>query len=115
MKVLNQRQLRIGEQVRHILAEIISRDSEFATRMITVGEVRVSTDLRNAEVWVSTLDAMEPGDNICADLAKARYRFEAVIRKQMATKRTPRLRFVLDDGYDYAAHMETVIAEAARK
>ena len=56
MKAPSQRQLRVGEDVRHILANLLERgevrDPDVAGKVITVTEVSVSPDLRNAAVYV---------------------------------------------------------------
>ena len=58
-KAPSQRQLRVGEEIRHVLAEMVARaefrDPDLAGQSITVTEVRVSPDLRNATVYVIPL------------------------------------------------------------
>ncbi len=107
MKVLSQRQLRVNEQIRHLVSEIVGRD--YSGRLITIGEVRVSPDLRSADVWVSTMAENDPAEQLCRELTQNRRHFEHIIRKALSTKHTPRLRFVADTGYDYAATIETKI------
>jgi len=56
MKAPSQRQLRVGEEVRHVLANVLERgeirDPDVAGKVVTVTEVSVSPDLRNASVYV---------------------------------------------------------------
>src|SRR3546814_3863123 len=70
-----QRQLRMGEELRHALAEILARghihDPELRDAAITVTEVRVSPDLRNATAFVTPLGG-EKLDEIVAALKRAR-------------------------------------------
>jgi ribosome-binding factor A len=99
----SQRQLRVGELIRRSLSEVLARgdihDPELAGLSITVGEVRVSPDLRIATAHVLPLG----GRNREEALAALR-RNTAEIRHQvvrgMALKFAPALRFAIDETYD---------------
>ena len=108
----SQRQLRVGELIRHALADILSRgeltDDEVTRMMITVPEVRVSPDLRNATVYITPLGG---GDHKVAEKAMARHaRF---IRGQVAHKINlrfaPELTFRYDDRFDESAHIDALL------
>lgn len=99
----SQRQLRVGELIRRSLSEVLARgdvhDPDLAAMSITVGEVRVTPDLRIATAHVLPLG----GQNREAALAALR-RNTAEIRHQvvqgMALKFAPALRFAIDETYD---------------
>jgi ribosome-binding factor A len=108
----SQRQLRVGELIRHAVAELLARgeimDDEVSRLMITVPEVRVSPDLRNATVYITPLGG---GDHKVAEKAMARHaRF---IRGQVAHKINlrfaPELTFRYDDRFDESAHIDALL------
>ena len=99
----SQRQLRVGELIRRALSEILSRgdvhDIELSRMSITVGEVRVSADLKIATCYILPLGG-EGKDGILKLLAKNMYDIRRTITKKLALKHSPELRFQLDDTYD---------------
>lgn len=109
-----QRQLRVGEQLRHIITETLQR-GKFHNEVlldhapsVTVTEVRVAPDLKHAKAYVMKLggrnmDEILPALNDCAPY------FQKEIARQMTTKFTPRVRFVTDDVFDHAEHIENIL------
>ena len=95
----SQRQLRVGEQIRHILAEVFTRgevhDPRLQGRSLTVGEVRMSRDLRQATVYAAELGAQLAPETLAALRACG-----AVARQSRGAvdepRNAPRLRFVAD-------------------
>ncbi|MDX6749269.1 30S ribosome-binding factor RbfA [Geminicoccaceae bacterium 1502E] len=114
----SQRQLRVAEQIRHLLAEDLMRgeihDTRLAGRSITIGEVRVSRDLRHATVFASELGGrLQPAALLALEQAGAR--LGARMARRMNLKYAPRLHFVADDLFDEAARMERLLSnERAR-
>ena len=102
---------RIGEQVRHALAEIIARGDlrdEIITRtIISVSEVRVTPDLRQATVFVKASN----GDDEAVVKALGQHRgwLRGEVAKQLATKYTPDLSFRRDDSFDAGARIDEVL------
>lgn len=100
--------LRAGENIRHVLVEILARgeirDPMIAGVSITVGEVRMSPDLKHAHVFVSAL-----GEDDARDLAGALNRAARFVRgevgRAMASKFTPELHFIPDGSYAEAMRM----------
>ena len=109
-----QRQLRVGEQLRHIIAETLQRGS-FAdpilltsASQVTVAEVQVSPDMKHATAFVSTLD----NDNIkpvLAALNECAYTFQSDINQKIKMKFTPKVRFILDNRFDKAGRIESIL------
>ncbi|WP_407660437.1 30S ribosome-binding factor RbfA [Marinimicrococcus flavescens] len=108
----------MAEQIRHLLAEDLMRgeihDTRLAGRSITVGEVRVSRDLRHATVFASELGGrLQPAALLALEQAGAR--LGARMARRMNLKYAPRLHFVADDLFDEAARMERLLSnERAR-
>lgn len=108
----SQRQLRVGELIRHAVAEIIARgeiqDDEIARLIVTVPEVRVSPDLKNATVYVTALVGTDP-----QAAPKALARHKGFIRKQIARRinlrYAPDLVFRFDDRFDEDARIDALL------
>jgi len=98
-----QRQLRVGELIRRTLSEVLLRgdihDPELNRMSITVGEVRVTTDLRVATIYVLPLGG-QGKDEVLKLLARNKGELRRIIGKKVALKFTPELRFQLDETFD---------------
>ncbi len=99
----SQRQLRVGELVRRRLSEILQRaevhDPDLNRHSITVGEVRLSPDLKVATAYVLPLggrDAEEALDDLRRNTAELRH----LVARGVDLKYAPALRFVLDETFD---------------
>jgi len=107
-KVPSQRQLRIGETLRHALSEILIRedffDPDLANVSITISEISVSPDLANARVYTMPLGGVNV-DVILPALNKLAPLIQSLVAKKVQLRRTPRLRFYLDDSFENAARM----------
>lgn len=110
----SQRQLRVAEQIRHLLAESLTRGEIHDVRLeaahITVAEVRVSRDLRHATVFATELGRPLSADAQAA-LARAAPVLAGRLARQMHLKYAPRLNFVADALFDDAARIERLLAE----
>ncbi|MBB6012118.1 30S ribosome-binding factor RbfA [Aquamicrobium lusatiense] len=100
----SQRMLRVGEQVRHALAEMLQRgeirDDLIETTVISVSEVRMSPDLKIANAYVAPLGAKDDDAVIAALNRHARFirgRMSPALRQM---KYMPEFRFRLDTSYD---------------
>ncbi len=107
-----QRQLRVGELIRHALAEILSRgelmDDEVTRMMVTVPEVRVSPDLRNATVYITPLGGGDPKQAEKAMTRNARW-LRGQVAKRINLKFAPELVFRYDDRFDETAHIDALL------
>lgn len=116
-----QRQLRVGEELRHALAQILQRgelrDPALAGVSVTVSEVRVSPDLKNADCFVTPLGASAQdkaaGEAREREVREALQRAAAFLRGQVARevklKFTPALRFKTDKSFDEAARIDALL------
>lgn len=108
----SQRQLRVGEELRHALADVfgrgIPRDAAIVGRSITVTEVRPSPDLRNATAYVMPLGGGDSRGLIEA-LRRCAPFLTAEVSRRVRLKFAPRLRFELDDAFDRADRIETIL------
>ncbi len=111
----SQRQLRVAEQMRHLLAEQLLRgdlrDPRLANRHLTVAEVRVSRDLKSATVFTTELGG-ELTQETATALQQASSYLGGWLARQMHLKYAPRLRFVPDETFAYAARIGQLLHDA---
>lgn len=109
----NVRLLRVGESVRHALAEILNRDviqdPELAGVTVTVTEVQVSPNLRHATAYVLPLLG-ENQDAVVEALNRANRFLRGQLGAAIQTKYLPELRFELDRSFDEAGHIEDLLS-----
>ena len=109
-----QRQLRAGENIKHVLVEILARGEihDIALRdvSITIGEVRMSPDLKHANVFVAPL-AEGDAKSIAAALDKAASFLRNKIASKLDSKFTPKLKFIPDTSYDFAVKIDELLAQ----
>ncbi|WP_022727730.1 30S ribosome-binding factor RbfA [Fodinicurvata sediminis] len=107
-----QRQLRVGEQLRHQLSTIVNaghaRDPDLQGVNVTVSEVRVSPDLKNATAFVLPLGGQEV-DPVVAALNRASAFFRKELGAQSDLRYTPRLSFQMDSSFDEAQRVEELL------
>jgi ribosome-binding factor A len=103
---------RIGEQVRHAIAEVLARgelrDDLLRTTIVSVSEVRVTADLRHATVFVKALGGGDDQAVVKALATHARY-LRGEVARQLATKYTPDLRFRADESFDAGARIDAIL------
>ncbi|OWU86264.1 ribosome-binding factor A [Oceanicola sp. 22II-s10i] len=99
----SQRQLRVGEHIRRILSETLQRaeihDPDLNRMSITVGEVRVTPDLKIATAFVLPLGG-EGQDDLITLLARNKGELRRIVGKKAGLRFAPDLRFRLDDTFD---------------
>lgn len=99
----SQRQLRVGELIRRTLSEVLMRgdihDSDLNRMSVTVGEVRVSPDLKIATAYVLPLGG-EGQEDVVPLLARNKGELRRVIGKKLGLKFSPDLRFRIDTTFD---------------
>ena len=111
-----QRQLRVGEELRHIIAALFMRDEvpwpqEFDPPIVTVSEVQVSPDLKNATVFVMPLGGKQMKETVRVLNDMVGF-FRHAVSKEIALRVAPRLRFSADTSFDYAQHIDDVLRKA---
>jgi ribosome-binding factor A len=108
----SQRQLRVGELIRHELADMLSRgdihDPVVQRHMITVPEVRMSPDLRLATIYVMPLGGRDEEEVLGALDRNKRY-VRGEIARRVNLKFAPEIRFRIDDRFDEAERIEKLL------
>ena len=108
----SQRQLRVGELVRHAIAEMLVRgdvhDPVIETHMITVPEVRMSPDLKIANAYIMPLGG-EHAEEIVAALNRHRKFIRGRVAPQINMKYAPEMRFHVDDTFEEASRIDSLL------
>ena len=110
----SQRQLRAGELVRHALVEILReedlQDPALAGVSVTLTEVRVTADLKHALCFVEPLGG-EQATEVIAALNRVSKFIRGRLGHTIEMRFTPALKFVHDDSFDVAEHMNRLLAD----
>lgn len=112
----SQRQLRVGEALRHALTRVLAReeldDPALAGVMVTVTEVRMSPDLRNATAFVVPFGGGDAGALVGA-LNRAGGYFRGRLAHEVELRNVPSVRFTADPSFDAAAKVERLLHDPA--
>ena len=108
----SQRQLRVGELVRHALSEILARgdvqDPALSGAVITVPEVRMSPDLKLATAYVMPLGGRNADAVVQALGRNARF-LRGEVSRRVALRFSPELRFRLDPSFEQASRLDALL------
>jgi ribosome-binding factor A len=108
----SQRQLRVGELIRHELAGMLTRgdvhDPVIEAHLITVPEVRMSPDLRLATIYIVPLGGRDEKDVLAALDRNKRY-MRGEIARRVNLKFAPEIRFRIDERFDEAERIEKLL------
>jgi ribosome-binding factor A len=106
------RLLRVGEQVRHALSEVLMRggvhDEVLASHSVSVTEVRMSPDLRYATVFVKPLLGADEGEVMKALKRNVRY-LKGEVSRRVNTKYAAELKFIPDESFDEGSHIDALL------
>ena len=112
----SQRQLRVGELVRHALAELLARgevhDPVIEGHLITVPEVKMTADLRLATVYVMPLGGRD-ADAVVAALERNKRYLRGEIARHVNLKFAPDIRFRIDERFEEAERIEKLLRTPA--
>ena len=108
------RLLRVGEQVRHALSEILMRgdvhDPVLASHLVSVTEVRMSPDLRHATVFVKPLLGSDEAEVLAALKANVRY-LRGEVARRVNTKYAAMLKFLPDESFDEGSRVDQLLRD----
>ena len=110
--VKSQRQLRVGEELRHLISNALLRESFYdgyiKNNNITITEVNVSPDLKNARAYVIPLGGKN-AESVVNTLTEFSYLVRKALSKKIDMKFLPKVYFVNDRSFDYAEKIEKLI------
>ena len=110
--IKSQRQLKVGEELRHLISNALLRssfyDEHIENNNITITEVNVSPDLKNAKVYVMPLGGKKKLD-VLNSLNKATGRLKKIISSNLSLRQTPKLIFKIDETFEYAKKINDIL------
>ena len=108
------RTLRVGEQVRHVLSEILQRgdvhDETLARHLVSVTEVRMSPDLRHATVFVKPLLGKDE-DVVLKALRTHTAYLQREVAHRVQNKYAAKLKFLADESFDEGSHIDALLRD----
>jgi ribosome-binding factor A len=108
------RLLKVGEQVRHVLSELLLRqevhDATLSAHSVSVTEVRMSPDLRHASVYVKPLLGMDEDEVLTALRTNTAF-FQREVASRLKLKYAAKLKFLSDESFDEAARIERLLSD----
>lgn len=108
------RLLRVGEQVRHALSEVLMRgdvhDDTLAAHMVSVTEVRMSPDLRHATAFVKPLLGSNEEAVLKALRTNTAY-LQGEVARRVNTRYAAKLKFLLDESFDEGSHIDALLRD----
>ena len=112
--VKSQRQLKVGEELRHLISNALIRgsfyDEHIENNNITITEVNVSPDLKNAKVYVMPLGGENKMD-VLNSLNKATGRLKKIISRKISLRQIPRLVFSIDETFEQAKKINDILGK----
>ena len=110
--VKSHRQLKVGEELRHLISNALLRESFYdeyiENNNITITEVNVSPDLKNAKVYVMPLGGTNKLD-VLNSLNNAMGRIKKIISSNISLRQTPKLIFKIDETFEYAKKINDIL------
>ena len=112
------RLLRVGEQVRHALSDLLMRgdvhDETLQSHPVSVTEVRMSPDLRHATVFVKPLLGADE-DEVLKALRTHTAFFQKEVARRVATKYAAKIKFLPDESFDAGGRIDQLLRDIAKK
>ncbi len=106
------RLLRVGEQVRHVLSEILGRgdvhDETLQSHLVSITEVRMSPDLRHAMVFVKPLLGQDEEVVLKAMRTNTAY-LQREVASRVRLRYAARLKFIADESFDQGGHIDSLL------
>ena len=106
------RLLRVGEQVRHALSDILMRgdvhDETLTKHLVTITEVRMSPDLRHATAFVKPLLGKDEAVVLKALRTNTAY-LQSEVAQRVNTKYAAKLKFLADESFDEGSHIDSLL------
>ena len=108
----SQRQLKVGEELRHLISNILLKvsfyDDFISNNNVTITEVNVSPDLKNAKVFIMPLGGKNQNE-VVNSLNKASGKIKKLMSSNINLRQIPKLYFKIDNSFDYAKNIENIL------
>ena len=108
----SQRQLKVGEELRHLISNALIRenfyDEHIKNNNITITEVNMSPDLKNAKIYIMPLGGKNKVE-VLNSLNKVTGRLKKIISTNISLRQTPKLLFQIDETFEYAENIHNIL------
>lgn len=102
---------RVNELIKRELGELINREVSFDAALVTVQQVDISPDLKNAHVYIGVIGSAEQAKAALATLHANRTTLQHLLSKRVVIKYTPHLHFKLDDAIERGSRIINILEE----
>jgi len=114
----SQRQMRVGEELRHLISNVLLRETFYdqiiETNDITITEVSVSPDLKNAKIYVMPLGGKQKLE-VVNSLNKVKGRIKKLISSSITLRQIPKINFMIDESFENAKNIDDIIRKIRNK
>ena len=114
----SQRQMRVGEELRHLISNVLLRetfyDQNIETNDITITEVSVSPDLKNAKIYVMPLGGKQKLE-VVNSLNKVKGRIKKLISGNITLRQIPKINFMIDESFENAKNIDDILRKIRNK
>jgi ribosome-binding factor A len=108
----SQRQLKVGEELRYLISEVLLKetfyDEHISNNNVTITEVNVSPDLKNAKVYIMSLGGKYQYE-VVQSLNKVSGRIKKLISSSVNLRQMPKLNFKIDNSFENAKNIENIL------
>ena len=117
-KAKSQRQMRVGEELRHLISSVLLRETFYdqiiETNDITITEVSVSPDLKNAKIYVMPLGGKQKLE-VVNSLNKVKGRIKKLISSSITLRQIPKINFMIDESFENAKNIDDILTKIRNK
>ena len=110
--IKSHRQLKVGEELRHLISNALHRetfyDEVIETSNITITEVNVSPDLKNAKVYIMPLGGKQKLE-VLDSLNRVKGHIKKLISSGITLRQIPKISFIIDSSFEYANHIDQIL------
>ena len=117
-RVKSQRQMRVAEELRHLISNVLLRETFYdqiiETNDITITEVSVSPDLKNAKIYVMPLGGKQKLE-VVNSLNKVKGRIKKLISSSITLRHIPKINFIIDKSFENAKNIDDILRKIRNK
>ena len=114
----SQRQMRVGEELRHLISNVLLRETFYdqiiESNNITITEVSVSPDLKNAKIYVMPLGGKQKLE-VVNSLNKVKGRIKKLISSSITLRQIPKINFMIDETFENAKNIDDILGKIRNK
>jgi ribosome-binding factor A len=104
------RNKRVADQIQRELAAIIQKEqADTGINFVTVSYVDVSPDLKNAKIYITSMDVNQSRDDITDTLNSFAGHFRYLLAKKLTMKIVPKLKFIYDESIERGTHLNALL------